>query len=96
MCKSDWAVVTNLCSNVTMTTDLFSPVPMYRIAVTFMLAHNLILSSKALSFMRLFSRYEDLKMDNAAYPFLAFSGIPSVSFRFTPGNSVSNLVFSVK
>lgn len=26
-------------------------------------------------------------MDNAAYPFLAFSGIPSVSFRFT-----SNLV----
>ncbi|KAM8727995.1 transferrin receptor protein 1-like [Acanthopagrus schlegelii] len=31
--------------------------------------------------------YEDLKMDNAAYPFLAFSGIPSVSFRFTPGNS---------
>ncbi|XP_073347503.1 transferrin receptor protein 1-like [Pagrus major] len=30
---------------------------------------------------------EDLKVDNAAYPFLAFSGIPSVSFRFTPGNS---------
>lgn len=28
-------------------------------------------------------------MDNAAYPFLAFSGIPSVSFRFTPGSSVS-------
>ncbi|XP_039998898.1 transferrin receptor 1a [Xiphias gladius] len=30
---------------------------------------------------------EPLKLDNAAYPFLAFSGIPSVSFRFTPGNS---------
>ncbi|KAM6918332.1 transferrin receptor protein 1-like [Xenentodon cancila] len=26
---------------------------------------------------------EPMKMDNAAYPFLAFSGIPSVSFRFT-------------
>ncbi|XP_071346594.1 transferrin receptor protein 1-like [Trachinotus anak] len=30
---------------------------------------------------------EPLKLDNAAYPFLAFSGIPSVSFRFTSGNS---------
>ncbi|KAE8291258.1 Transferrin receptor protein 1 [Larimichthys crocea] len=26
---------------------------------------------------------EPMKLDNAAYPFLAFSGIPSVSFRFT-------------
>ncbi|XP_077360470.1 transferrin receptor protein 1-like [Festucalex cinctus] len=26
-----------------------------------------------------------LKMDNAAYPFIAFSGIPSLSFRFTSG-----------
>ncbi|XP_053186332.1 transferrin receptor protein 1-like [Scomber japonicus] len=30
---------------------------------------------------------EPMKLDNAAYPFLAFSGIPSVSFRFTSGNS---------
>ncbi|XP_037643424.1 transferrin receptor protein 1-like isoform X2 [Sebastes umbrosus] len=30
---------------------------------------------------------EPLKMDNAAYPFLAFSGIPSVSFGFTSGTS---------
>ncbi|XP_022049166.2 transferrin receptor protein 1 isoform X1 [Acanthochromis polyacanthus] len=30
---------------------------------------------------------EPLKMENAAYPFLAFSGIPSVSFRFTTGAS---------
>ncbi|KAK1879251.1 Transferrin receptor protein 1 [Dissostichus eleginoides] len=30
---------------------------------------------------------EPLKLDNAAYPFLAFSGIPSVSFRFTSDNS---------
>ncbi|KAL3054710.1 hypothetical protein OYC64_017614 [Pagothenia borchgrevinki] len=30
---------------------------------------------------------EPLKLDNAAYPFLAFSGIPSVSFRFTSENS---------
>ncbi|XP_028284343.1 transferrin receptor protein 1-like [Parambassis ranga] len=30
---------------------------------------------------------EPLKLDNAAYPFLAVSGIPSVSFRFTSGNS---------
>uniref|UniRef100_A0A3Q3F7D1 Transferrin receptor protein 1 n=1 Tax=Kryptolebias marmoratus TaxID=37003 RepID=A0A3Q3F7D1_KRYMA len=29
---------------------------------------------------------ETMKMDNAAYPFLAFSGIPSMSFRFTSGN----------
>ncbi|KAK5859587.1 hypothetical protein PBY51_021135 [Eleginops maclovinus] len=29
---------------------------------------------------------EPLKLDNAAYPFLAFSGIPSLSFRFTSGN----------
>ncbi|TKS80198.1 Transferrin receptor protein 1 [Collichthys lucidus] len=29
---------------------------------------------------------EPMKLDNAAYPFLAFSGIPSVSFRFTSGN----------
>ncbi|XP_042285964.1 transferrin receptor protein 1-like [Thunnus maccoyii] len=30
---------------------------------------------------------EPLKLENAAYPFLAFSGIPSVSFGFTSGNS---------
>ncbi|XP_033959771.1 transferrin receptor protein 1-like isoform X2 [Pseudochaenichthys georgianus] len=30
---------------------------------------------------------EPLKLDNAAYPFLAFSGIPSASFRFTSENS---------
>ncbi|KAK9538845.1 hypothetical protein VZT92_003992 [Zoarces viviparus] len=30
---------------------------------------------------------EPLKSDNAAYPFLAFSGIPSVSFGFTSDNS---------
>ncbi|KAG7227304.1 hypothetical protein INR49_000308, partial [Caranx melampygus] len=30
---------------------------------------------------------EPLKVDSAAYPFLAFSGIPSVSFRFAAGNS---------
>ncbi|XP_042353410.1 transferrin receptor protein 1-like isoform X2 [Plectropomus leopardus] len=30
---------------------------------------------------------EPLKVDNAAYPFLAFSGIPSVSFGFTSGSS---------
>ncbi|KAM7401141.1 hypothetical protein PAMA_005367 [Pampus argenteus] len=30
---------------------------------------------------------EPLKMENAAYPFLAFSGIPSVSFRFTSDNA---------
>ncbi|XP_058274138.1 transferrin receptor protein 1-like isoform X2 [Hemibagrus wyckioides] len=29
---------------------------------------------------------EPMKMDDAAYPFLAFSGIPSVSFRFTQDN----------
>ncbi|XP_061654709.1 transferrin receptor 1a isoform X2 [Phyllopteryx taeniolatus] len=29
---------------------------------------------------------EPLKLDNAAYPFMAFSGIPSLSFRFTSGN----------
>uniref|UniRef100_A0A8C5GRA9 Transferrin receptor protein 1 n=1 Tax=Gouania willdenowi TaxID=441366 RepID=A0A8C5GRA9_GOUWI len=29
---------------------------------------------------------EPLKMDSAAYPFLAFSGIPSISFRFTSDN----------
>ncbi|XP_077413901.1 transferrin receptor protein 1-like [Vanacampus margaritifer] len=29
---------------------------------------------------------EPLKLDNAAYPFIAFSGIPSLSFRFTSGN----------
>ncbi|KAM6920595.1 transferrin receptor protein 1-like [Lycodopsis pacificus] len=29
---------------------------------------------------------EPFKSDNAAYPFLAFSGIPSVSFGFTSGN----------
>uniref|UniRef100_A0AAQ5XMU7 Transferrin receptor protein 1 n=1 Tax=Amphiprion ocellaris TaxID=80972 RepID=A0AAQ5XMU7_AMPOC len=34
---------------------------------------------------------EPLKMENAAYPFLAFSGIPSVSFRFTTG--VSGCIF---
>nr|XP_019961267.1 PREDICTED: transferrin receptor protein 1 [Paralichthys olivaceus] len=31
---------------------------------------------------------EPLKMDNAAYPFLAFSGIPSLSFRFASGSEV--------
>ncbi|KAI3375219.1 hypothetical protein L3Q82_021726, partial [Scortum barcoo] len=30
---------------------------------------------------------EPMKMDDTAYPFLAFSGIPSVSFRFVPGNT---------
>ncbi|XP_069574341.1 transferrin receptor 1a [Brachyistius frenatus] len=30
---------------------------------------------------------EPMRMDSAAYPFLAFSGIPSMSFRFTAGNS---------
>ncbi|CAK6952118.1 transferrin receptor protein 1-like [Scomber scombrus] len=30
---------------------------------------------------------EPMKLDNAAFPFLAFSGIPSVSFRFTSSNS---------
>lgn len=30
---------------------------------------------------------EPLKLDSAAYPFLAFTGIPSVSFGFTAGNS---------
>lgn len=30
---------------------------------------------------------EPLQLDNAAYPFLAFSGIPSVSFRFSTDNS---------
>uniref|UniRef100_A0A1A7WVF2 Transferrin receptor protein 1 n=1 Tax=Iconisemion striatum TaxID=60296 RepID=A0A1A7WVF2_9TELE len=30
---------------------------------------------------------EPMQMDNAAYPFLAFSGIPSMSFRFTSGSS---------
>uniref|UniRef100_A0A4W6C2U3 Transferrin receptor protein 1 n=1 Tax=Lates calcarifer TaxID=8187 RepID=A0A4W6C2U3_LATCA len=40
--------------------------------------------------MCLFSRLEPLKLDNAAYPFLAFSGIPSVSFRFAPSNAVSH------
>ncbi|KAM8849246.1 transferrin receptor 1a [Spinachia spinachia] len=30
---------------------------------------------------------EPFKVDDAAYPFLAFSGIPSVSFGFTTGNS---------
>lgn len=30
---------------------------------------------------------EPLKVDNAAYPFLTFSGIPSVSFRFVPANT---------
>ncbi|XP_054625538.1 transferrin receptor 1a [Dunckerocampus dactyliophorus] len=29
---------------------------------------------------------EPLQMDNAAYPFIAFSGIPSLSFRFASGN----------
>uniref|UniRef100_A0A4W6C065 Transferrin receptor protein 1 n=1 Tax=Lates calcarifer TaxID=8187 RepID=A0A4W6C065_LATCA len=37
--------------------------------------------------MCLFSRLEPLKLDNAAYPFLAFSGIPSISFRFAPSNA---------
>ncbi|XP_070830659.1 transferrin receptor protein 1-like [Chaetodon trifascialis] len=32
---------------------------------------------------------EPLKVDNAAYPFLAFSGIPSVSFRFTGSSEYS-------
>ncbi|XP_024129054.1 transferrin receptor protein 1 [Oryzias melastigma] len=30
---------------------------------------------------------EPIKLDDSAYPFIAFSGIPSVSFRFTPSNS---------
>ncbi|XP_054889541.1 transferrin receptor protein 1-like [Poeciliopsis prolifica] len=30
---------------------------------------------------------EPMRVDSAAYPFLAFSGIPSMSFRFSPDNS---------
>ncbi|XP_037538027.1 transferrin receptor protein 1 [Nematolebias whitei] len=30
---------------------------------------------------------EPMQLDNTAYPFVAFSGIPSVSFRFTSGSS---------
>ncbi|XP_038134815.1 transferrin receptor 1a [Cyprinodon tularosa] len=30
---------------------------------------------------------EQMQMDNAAYPFLAFSGIPSVAFRFSSNNA---------
>lgn len=37
-----------------------------------------------------FSRLEPLTLDSAAYPFLAFSGIPSVSFRFTSDELVSD------
>uniref|UniRef100_A0AAZ1WVK2 Transferrin receptor protein 1 n=1 Tax=Oreochromis aureus TaxID=47969 RepID=A0AAZ1WVK2_OREAU len=33
------------------------------------------------------SDLEPLRMDSAAYPFLAFSGIPSVAFRFNSGSS---------
>ncbi|XP_014905226.1 transferrin receptor protein 1 [Poecilia latipinna] len=33
---------------------------------------------------------EPMRMDSAAYPFLAFSGIPSMSFRFSPDNSNYN------
>ncbi|KAM4728636.1 transferrin receptor protein 1-like [Anableps anableps] len=33
---------------------------------------------------------EPMQLDNAAYPFLAFSGIPSVSFRFSNDNSDYN------
>ncbi|KAM9350106.1 transferrin receptor 1a [Symphorus nematophorus] len=66
------------------------------------LMHNLIESSlkevnspnKALSLFSQFARgnwelnlLQPMKLDDAAYPFLAFSGIPSVSFQFTPGNS---------
>ncbi|XP_029686613.1 transferrin receptor 1a isoform X1 [Takifugu rubripes] len=65
------------------------------------LMHSLILSAlkevkSPNPAMSLFSQYasgnwesnilEPLKVDNAAYPFLAFSGIPSISFRFTSGS----------
>lgn len=41
------------------------------------------------------SLLEPMKMDSAAYPFLAFSGIPSVSFRFT-SDHVSYPYFGTK
>ncbi|KAM9349969.1 transferrin receptor protein 1-like [Symphorus nematophorus] len=51
-------------------------------------------TNKALSLFSQFARgnwqsnvLEPMRLDDAAYPFLAFSGIPSVSFQFTPGNS---------
>ncbi|XP_008293079.1 transferrin receptor protein 1 [Stegastes partitus] len=51
-------------------------------------------SNKAVSLSAQFAKsnwesnvLEPLRMENAAYPFLAFSGIPSVSFRFTTGVS---------
>uniref|UniRef100_A0A8D3BQX4 Transferrin receptor protein 1 n=1 Tax=Scophthalmus maximus TaxID=52904 RepID=A0A8D3BQX4_SCOMX len=47
------------------------------LVVRFLTQH--FLASKYLSL-------EPLKMDDAAYPFLAFSGISSVSFRFTSGS----------
>jgi len=40
-------------------------------------------------FLCLLLRLEPMKLENAAYPFLAFTGIPSLSFRFTASNSVS-------
>uniref|UniRef100_A0A3Q2VF30 Transferrin receptor protein 1 n=1 Tax=Haplochromis burtoni TaxID=8153 RepID=A0A3Q2VF30_HAPBU len=39
---------------------------------------------------------EPLRMDSAAYPFLAFSGIPSVAFRFHSGSSVSEFFCTTK
>uniref|UniRef100_A0A674MRC0 Transferrin receptor protein 1 n=1 Tax=Takifugu rubripes TaxID=31033 RepID=A0A674MRC0_TAKRU len=51
------------------------------------LMHSLILS--ALKEVNGGWALEPLKVDNAAYPFLAFSGIPSISFRFTSGSKVS-------
>uniref|UniRef100_A0A8D0A8T8 Transferrin receptor protein 1 n=1 Tax=Sander lucioperca TaxID=283035 RepID=A0A8D0A8T8_SANLU len=43
-------------------------------------------TAKAPFYMCLLSRLVPMKLDNAAYPFLAFSGIPSVSFGFTSDN----------
>lgn len=46
--------------------------------------------------MCLFFSLEPLSMDNAAFPFLAFSGIPSLSFRFTSSYLVSHPVVLLK
>lgn len=40
--------------------------------------------------MCLLSSLEPFRLDDTALSFLAFSGIPSVSFRLTPENSVSH------
>lgn len=73
------------------------------------LMHSLILSAvkevnapiKGTSLLTQYGRnnfdslLEPMKMDSAAYPFLAFSGIPSVSFRFT-SDHVSYPYFGTK